>query len=503
MQSTKINRTVVRNAAYKSGEFSIRERHNERKNESYLNGDIDKSRVDMNVYYRQNFAPDGTVESYQQTFNRLLEEGKIVKRGLKDDAKIFDELIFDVNTEYFERMGEEMGVGGYEYAKSFFAEAYKLAVKEVGRGLGDSLIEKFGEDYAEQLILSAVLHADEKNKALSEDLGRDVYHYHLHVVYIPVVEKEIKWSKRTKDKSLIGKVKEVIPQISHSKKWPMRVVVEQGNDGRVMSEGTRSGKTAIVNSYSLLQDRFFEHMKSAGLVGFERGERGSTTEHLSDLEYKTMKESERLTAKQELSSSLDRDNARKKNTSTKLTATIQEQQITHEENKKLLTSQANQLASQAKKVEAMKGKVLTKKQIEGISVKISRPIMGGADKNTATMLESEWEDIKKTALTIARGDEQFHALHSENTALKEDKTRLHKEKQALASRLDKLQGEHNELQKEHSQLKNNQNKDFLERGKRDAELHNLKNAVARIPKDVWDMYAKPTSRQKNNQQEVR
>ncbi len=59
-------------------------------------------------------------------------------------------------------------------------------------------------------ILAAVLHADERNKGLSEQLGRDVYHYHLHVTYIPVVRKEILWTKKCKDKSLIGKVKEVI-----------------------------------------------------------------------------------------------------------------------------------------------------------------------------------------------------------------------------------------------------------------------------------------------------
>ena len=43
----------------------------------------------------------------------------------------------------------------------------------------------------EQYILSAVMHADEHNRAMSEALGEDVYHYHLHVVYIPVVEKQI------------------------------------------------------------------------------------------------------------------------------------------------------------------------------------------------------------------------------------------------------------------------------------------------------------------------
>ena len=63
------------------------------------------------------------------------------------------------------------------------------------------------------------MHADERNRAMSEALGEDVYHYHLHVVYIPVVEKEIRWTKRCKDKSLVGKVKETIMQVSMSKKW--------------------------------------------------------------------------------------------------------------------------------------------------------------------------------------------------------------------------------------------------------------------------------------------
>jgi hypothetical protein len=71
----------------------------------------------------------------------------------------------------------------------------------------------------DQYILSAVMHADERNKSLSEKLGQDVYHHQLHVVYIPVVEKAIRWTKRCKDKALVGTVKEAIRQVSHSKKW--------------------------------------------------------------------------------------------------------------------------------------------------------------------------------------------------------------------------------------------------------------------------------------------
>lgn len=43
--------------------------------------------------------------------------------------------------------------------------------------------------------MSAVMHADELNTALSEEYGKPIYHYHLHVIAIPVVKKEIKWSK--------------------------------------------------------------------------------------------------------------------------------------------------------------------------------------------------------------------------------------------------------------------------------------------------------------------
>ena len=124
--------------------------------------------------------------------------------------------------------------------------------------------------------------------SLSEELGHAVYHYHLHVVYIPVVDKEVKWSKRCKDKSLIG----TIHQISNSKKWAfVPAKDEQGNP-----IFKKDGKPKLVPSYSLLQDRFYEHMKSAGYPDFERGIKGSTTEHLSVIAYKVQQDKEKLAA---------------------------------------------------------------------------------------------------------------------------------------------------------------------------------------------------------------
>ena len=127
----------------------------------------------------------------------------------------------------------------------------------------------------EQYILSAVMHADERNRAMSEALGEDVYHYHLHVVYIPVVEKQILWSKRCKDEALRGTVKEVITQVSRSKKWESKPVLDA--EGNPMLNA--KGKKILKSSYSVLQDDFFNFMRNAGYTDVERGECGSTEEH--------------------------------------------------------------------------------------------------------------------------------------------------------------------------------------------------------------------------------
>ena len=193
----------------------------------------------------------------------------ISTRGLKKDAITYCELLFDVNTAYFYNRG------GYEFAKQFYNDAYQAAVEIVG---------------GEQYILSAVMHADERNRAISEELGEDVYHYHLHVVYIPVVEKQILWSKRCKDPSLIGTVKETITQVSRSKKWESKPALDDNAQPLV----TQNGKQILKNSYSLLQDQFFNAMRNAGYTDLERGERGSTEEHLSVTQFKVKAEQERL-----------------------------------------------------------------------------------------------------------------------------------------------------------------------------------------------------------------
>lgn len=125
---------------------------------------------------------------------------------------------------------------------------------------------------------------------MSEALGRDVFHYHLHVVYVPVVEKQILWTKRCKDPALVGTVKETIMQVSSSKKWISKPALDA--DGNPLMQ--KNGKPVLKKSYSVLQDDFFNAMKQAGYGDVERGERGSSEEHLTVTQFKVEREQERL-----------------------------------------------------------------------------------------------------------------------------------------------------------------------------------------------------------------
>ena len=258
-----IDRTTVRNVNLTAAMIGNTQRHNEREKKSYINPDIIPERTSQNVHFKQPTA------SYSEMFAQMEQAGVISTRGLKADANLYGELIFDVNSAYF------YNHGGYAFAKQFYEDAYKAAVKIVG---------------GEQYILSAVMHADERNRAMSEALGQDVFHYHLHVVYVPVVEKQILWSKRCKDKSLVGTVKETIMQVSSSKKWLSKPALDEHGNPILQN----NGKPVLKKSYSILQDDYFNAMREAGYTDVERGERGSTEEHLTVTQFKVEREQERL-----------------------------------------------------------------------------------------------------------------------------------------------------------------------------------------------------------------
>ena len=209
MDKTKTNYSVARVETYTKTSITKAERHNERKNKSYSNMNVDLKQTTNNVHYKR------CETTYNEKLKQMLDSGQVSLRGLRANAKLFDELIFDINSDYFEKHG------GYEFAKEFYEKAFHFAEEEMGT----------------DNIISAVMHADELNTALTEEYGKPIYHYHLHVVALPVVRKEVKWTKKCKDKSLIGTTKEIINQVSHSNKWKSEQVLD--NQGKPVYDKKR------------------------------------------------------------------------------------------------------------------------------------------------------------------------------------------------------------------------------------------------------------------------
>ena len=324
------------------------------------NPDIIPQRTAWNIHFKKPTA------SYTDLFSQLETAGTISTRGLKPDATHYCELVFDVNSAYFDNHG------GYEFAKQFYEDAYKAAVQIVG---------------GEQYILSAVMHADEINRAMTEALGREVYHYHLHVVYVPVVEKQILWSKRCKDKALVGTVKETVMQVSRSKKWASKPLLDDA--GKPVLQ--KSGKPVLKKSYSVLQDDFFHYMRNAGYTDVERGERGSTEEHLTVTQFKVQREQERLDT---------------------LTAQIDQKEQHLTQTNKTLSKTEKELAAVQKKVTLTKEALIHARDLDYIG---KRTFLGNY-----SLTEEEFSKLKKQA-------DHGYMIDVENRRLKEELSTAKKE----------------------------------------------------------------------------
>ena len=355
-----IDRTSVRNLAVSDKAVGNTQQHNEREKDSYRNPDIIPQRAAWNVHFKKPTA------SYTDLFAQLEADGTVSTRGLKPDATHYCELVFDVNSAYFDNHG------GYEFAKQFYEDAYKASVQIVG---------------GEQYILSAVMHADEINRAMTEALGREVYHYHLHVVYVPVVEKQILWSKRCKDKALVGTVKETVMQVSRSKKWASKPLLDDA--GKPVLQ--KNGKPVLKKSYSILQDDFFNYMRNAGYTDVERGERGSTEEHLTVTQFKVQREQERLDS---LTAQLDQ----------------KEQHLT--QTSKILSKTEKELAAVQKKAAATKDALIRAQDVESLG---KRTLLG-----TYSLTEGELSALKKQAAHSYIIDVENRQLKQELATAKRD-----------------------------------------------------------------------------------
>lgn len=79
-------------------------------------------------------------------------------------------------------------------------------------------------------------------------------------------------------------------QVSSSKKWLSKPALDE--QGAPILQ--KNGKPVLRKSYSVLQDDFFHAMHNAGYTDVERGERGSSEEHLTVTQFKVEREQERL-----------------------------------------------------------------------------------------------------------------------------------------------------------------------------------------------------------------
>lgn len=83
--------------------------------------------------------------------------------------------------------------------------------------------------------------------------------------------------------------------MSSSKKWKSYPAVDE--QGKPILQ--KNGKPVLRKFYSVLQDDFFNAMRAAGYTDVERGEHGSSEEHLTVAQFKVECEQERLIQLQE------------------------------------------------------------------------------------------------------------------------------------------------------------------------------------------------------------
>ena len=220
---------IIRNSKLKMNQLSPDGRHNERLNKHYSNKDIDPSRTHLNYHLKE---PTG---SYDATFYAIREKehlkGNLRLTGEKQ-SNVACEFVITSDDAFFDRLGQER-------TRKFFEDAYQYACKKVG---------------GEQYIISAVVHLDEKTP-------------HMHLIYIPVVQKR-------------NAKKQMTTRINCSEFW-------KGCD-----------------SYARLQDEFYSWMTNRG-YDLERGKIGSTAEHLTTEEYKLKKVQEQLTAAKEQAAQIE------------------------------------------------------------------------------------------------------------------------------------------------------------------------------------------------------
>lgn len=150
---------IIRNEKYTRSNLMGIYRHNERKNTSYTNKNINH----QNTY--KNYAIKKCNTNYLKKFDQIRQENDL-KGWIKKNSNVVCEYIITSDSEYFNSIGKEE-------TQRFFKTAFNFV--------------KSYKNLGEKYILSANVHLDEATP-------------HLHLVFIPVVHSLDKKSGKVIDK---------------------------------------------------------------------------------------------------------------------------------------------------------------------------------------------------------------------------------------------------------------------------------------------------------------
>lgn len=78
----KTNYSVARVETYTKTSITKAERHNERKNKSYSNMNVDLEQTQNNIHYKR------CETTYNEKLKELLDKGQVSLRGLRENAKL-------------------------------------------------------------------------------------------------------------------------------------------------------------------------------------------------------------------------------------------------------------------------------------------------------------------------------------------------------------------------------------------------------------------------------
>ena len=172
------------------------------------------------------------------------------------------------------------------------------------------------------------------------------------------------------------------------------------------------GKKILRSSYSVLQDDFFNFMRNAGYTDVERGERGSTEEHLTVTQFKVQAEQQRLEA---------------------VTGQVVQAEQTLEDAKTATEKQKKKLEALQKKTKTAKTIALTVQDIEAMGKKST--ITGNV-----SLTQDQCDTLKRYAVNgiIANAD---------NKRLKEKLASAEKTVSIWKQRYDALHEQYQELKK--------------------------------------------------------